>query len=525
MDPLRDPASLTRLLAPRSIAVVGVSAEATGFGARTVQNMAGFDGPVWCVNPKYAGQELHGRPCYASVAELPGAPDSAVIALPRTGVAAAVEALAAKGAGGAVLYASGYGETDLPERAAEEEALRLRARALGLPLVGANCLGFVDHVRRAGATFMPDYFKMTAPAGGVGIVSQSGAMGYALMQAAERGFAVCHMATAGNSTDLDVCDLAAFQLAMPECRSVALAVEGLRDARRLLALGELARAAGKPVIVLKLGRGEIGAQAAMSHTGSLAGSTAAWSAASSAPACWRSRISTPCWKRRASSQGAAAARAGHRHRHAFGGAGIMAPTTRSSRGSTCRSRARTPRRCCAPRSRIRQPAQPVRRDGAGGDEPQLFEDCMGAMLADDQYATVIFPIVYHNPATTPRAHAHARPDGGQGGQADLHHVDSREPGGAGTAGRRRGAAPRAVPLDAADDAHAAALARPPRGASRGAGGGGAGPCPAARRDGADGGGGEGAVPRRRAAGRRGAPCGGGGRRGARGRGDRLSGRA
>jgi acyl-CoA synthetase (NDP forming) len=278
MESLRSPASLTRLLAPRSIAVVGVSAEPTGFGARTVQNMAGFDGPVWCVNPKYAGQELHGRPCYASVAELPGAPDSAVIALPRTGVAAAVEALAAKGAGGAVLYASGYGETDLPERAAEEEALRLRARALGLPLVGANCLGFVDHVRRAGATFMPDYFKMTAPAGGVGIVSQSGAMGYALMQAAERGFAVCHMATAGNSTDLDVCDLAAFQLAMPECRSVALAVEGLRDARRLLALGELARAAGKPVIVLKLGRGEIGAQAAMSHTGSLAGSTAAWSA-------------------------------------------------------------------------------------------------------------------------------------------------------------------------------------------------------------------------------------------------------
>ena len=115
MEPLRDPLSLTRLLAPRSFAVVGVSAEPTGFGARTVQNMRDFDGPVWCVNPKYAGQELHGRTCYGSIAELPGAPDSAVIALPRPGVMDAVQALAQKGGGGAVIYASGFGETDLPD--------------------------------------------------------------------------------------------------------------------------------------------------------------------------------------------------------------------------------------------------------------------------------------------------------------------------------------------------------------------------------------------------------------------------
>ena len=94
IEALRDPRSLQRLLAPRSLVVVGVSAEPTGFGARTVQNMAHFDGPVWCVNPKYAGKDLHGRPCYASVDDLPGVPDSAVIALPRTGVMPAVQALA-----------------------------------------------------------------------------------------------------------------------------------------------------------------------------------------------------------------------------------------------------------------------------------------------------------------------------------------------------------------------------------------------------------------------------------------------
>ncbi|NDG50214.1 MAG: CoA-binding protein, partial [Rhodospirillales bacterium] len=277
--PLRRAESLRRLLAPKSLAVVGVSAEPTSFGARTITNMRGFAGPVYAVNPKYAGQELHGYPCVASITDLPEAVDSVVLCMPRTGILANVELAAARGVGGLTIYASGYGETDLPERAVEEEHLRARARELGIPLLGANCLGFVNHVTRAGATFMPDYFKMTAPAGGVGVVSQSGALGYALMQAAERGFAMCHMATAGNSTDLDVCDLAGFQLEMPQCRSIALAVEGLRDGRRLIELGDKARALGKPIVVLKLGRGETGAKAAMSHTGSMAGSTAAWSAA------------------------------------------------------------------------------------------------------------------------------------------------------------------------------------------------------------------------------------------------------
>ena len=195
-EPLRSAESLRRLLAPRSLAVVGVSADVTSFGARTIGNMRDFNGPVFAVNPKYAGQDLHGYPCVATIADLPEPVDSVVLCMPRTGVLPNVEMAAARGVGGLTIYASGYGETDLPERAVEEATLRDRARALGMPLLGANCLGFVNHVSRAGATFMPDYFKMTAPAGGVGVVSQSGALGYALMQAAERGFAMCHMATA-----------------------------------------------------------------------------------------------------------------------------------------------------------------------------------------------------------------------------------------------------------------------------------------------------------------------------------------
>lgn len=400
IEPLRDPRSLKRLLAPRSMAVIGVSGEATGFGARTVQNMANFDGPVWCVNPKYAGQELHGRPCYASVDELPGAPDSAVIALPRTGVMAAVQALAKKGGGGAVLYASGYGETDLPERAVEEQELRDTARALGFPLLGANCLGFCDHTQRAGATFMPDYFKMTAPAGGVGVVSQSGALGYALMQAAERGFAMCHMATAGNATDLDVCDLVAFQLSMPECRSIALAVEGLRDARRLFELGELARNAGKPIVVLKLGRGEIGAKAAMSHTGSLAGSTAAWSAGFERAGMlevedFDALLETAGFFAKA---GPPKAR-GVGILTPSGGAGIMAADHAEFAGLALPQPApQTEAIFRATLPDFGSPRNPCDMTAQVATNPKYFEDCMLAMLNDDQYATVVFPVVYHNPA-------------------------------------------------------------------------------------------------------------------------------
>jgi acyl-CoA synthetase (NDP forming) len=400
---LRDPGSLRRLLAPKSVAVVGVSSEPTGFGARAVQNMAGFAGPVWCVNPKYAGQELHGRPCFASVADLPGSPDSTVLALPRAGVMDAVRALGARGAGGVVVFASGYGETDMPERAEEERALRDTARALNLPLLGANCLGFLDHSGRVGATFMPDYARMTAPAGGVGVVSQSGAMGYALMQAAERGFAFCHMATAGNSTDLDVCDLAAFQLTLPECRSIALVVEGVRDARRFLELGERARAAGKPVVVLKLGRGETGAAAAASHTGSLAGSAAAWSAGFKRAGLlevedFDALLETAGFLAKA---GKPSAR-GVGIVTPSGGAGIMAADHAEFAGVELpQPTPETEARLRAAIPEFGSPRNPCDMTAQVATNPKLFEDTMGAMLADPGYACIVLPHVYQNRATTP----------------------------------------------------------------------------------------------------------------------------
>ncbi|WP_164867966.1 acetate--CoA ligase family protein [Rhodovarius crocodyli] len=399
---LRDPDTLRRLLNPRSVAVVGVSAEPASFGARTITNMKLFDGPVHAVNPKYAGQELHGFPCVATIDDLPQGTDSVVLCMPRTGVVPSLEAAARRDIGGLTIYASGYGETDLPERAVEEADLRDRARALGIPLLGANCLGFVNHVTRLGATFMPDYVKMTAPAGGVGVVSQSGALGYALMQAAERGFAMCHMATAGNATDLDVCDLAAFQLTLPECRSIALVVEGLRDGRKLFELGRQARHAGKPIVVLKLGRGETGAKAAMSHTGSMAGSTAAWSAAFRRAGMlevedFDGLLETSGFLAKApppKARGVAIATPS-------GGAGIMAADHAEYVGLALPQ----PEEATAKVLReaipdFGSPRNPCDLTAQVATNPAMYDACMRAILADPQYGVVVMPVVYHNPAPT-----------------------------------------------------------------------------------------------------------------------------
>ena len=400
--PLRDPAALRRVLSPRSVAVIGVSAEPTRFGGRTVTNLANFAGPVWGVNPKYAGRDLHGRPCLASLDDIPEAPDCVLIALPREQIMGAVEACIRKGAGGVIAYASGYGETGLPERVAEEAALRARCREAGLPLVGVNCLGIVDHVLKAGVTFMPEYARLTAPAGGVAITSQSGALGYALMQAAERGFSVCHMTTAGNATDLDVCDLAAYQLSMPECRAVALAVEGLRDGRRLQLLGEAAHQAGKPIVALKLGRGEAGAAAAVSHTGSLAGSAAAWSAAFRRAGMaevedFDALLETAglfAKAGRPKARGVAIVTAS-------GGAGIMAADHAEALGLDMPqpgAAAKAVLEAAIPDfGAARNPCDLTAQ--AAGD-PTSFGKCVLAMAADPQYGVIVYPQVYSHHQTT-----------------------------------------------------------------------------------------------------------------------------
>lgn len=274
--PLHGRAKLERLIAPRSIAIVGASPRAGAFGMRTLENLANYKGRIFPVNGKY--DAIAGHKCYATLADLPESPDCVVLVVPREGVEQSLrEAIAVK-AGGAIVYASGYGEMERAEGASDQQKLAAIAQAAGMPIFGPNCMGIVNHELGAGATFIPEYSRMPRKTGPIAFVSQSGALGYCLAQCAERGIGFRYFFSAGNSADIDVADLIGAMAEDSEVRAIACLFEGVPSAARLLEAGEKARAHGKPVIVYKLGTSADGAAASRSHTGSLAGSAVAFRA-------------------------------------------------------------------------------------------------------------------------------------------------------------------------------------------------------------------------------------------------------
>ncbi|MDH4173359.1 MAG: acetate--CoA ligase family protein [Betaproteobacteria bacterium] len=269
-------AQLERLIAPRSIAVVGASPRAGSFGMRTLENLAQYAGKVFPVNAKY--EAIGAMRCYASLAALPHAPDCVVLVVPREAVESTLEEAAAAGAGAAIVYASGYGEMAREDAGRTQRRLAGIARAANMPMLGPNCMGLVNHALRAGMTFLSEYERSPRNPGALAVISQSGALGYSLAQAWNRGLGVRYFFSAGNSADVDVADLIAAMAEDPEVRAIACLFEGAPSAARMLEAGERARRAGKPVIVFKLGTSADGAAAARSHTGSLAGSAVAWRA-------------------------------------------------------------------------------------------------------------------------------------------------------------------------------------------------------------------------------------------------------
>ncbi len=266
-------AELARLIEPRSIAVVGASPRAGAFGARVLENLAHYGGEIYPVNDRY--ERIGLLACHASLKALPERPDCVVVAVPREGVEPVLEEAAALGVGGAVVFSSGFAEVRAREWHEAQERITRLAQRTGLRVLGPNCMGFVNQALRAGLTFIPDYGRMPHRLGPVGIVSQSGALGYAVAQAAERGAGFSFFFSAGNSADIDVADLVSYLADAAQCRAIALILEGIRDAGRLLEAGERAWRAGKPVVVYKIATGEAGAAAARSHTGAIAGSQAA----------------------------------------------------------------------------------------------------------------------------------------------------------------------------------------------------------------------------------------------------------
>jgi acyl-CoA synthetase (NDP forming) len=277
MRPVYRHAELDRVLNPKSIAIVGASPKTGSFGDRVLGNLAGFDGDIYLVNSKY--ERLGERRCFPSVASLPVIPDCVAVTVPRESAEDVVREAARVGAGGVILYASGYAETQLPERIEQQRRLGDIARESGLKILGPNCLGMANYLRRARVSFSDFPAPRELRGISVGIASQSGALSQSLAQAIECGASVSHAFSAGNQADVDVADLVAYLADEPACQAIACSFEGMTYPQRLLEAAEIAWRNRKPLLINKIATGTLGAAAAISHTGSLAGSDRAYRAA------------------------------------------------------------------------------------------------------------------------------------------------------------------------------------------------------------------------------------------------------
>jgi acyl-CoA synthetase (NDP forming) len=272
--PVYRSADLQRLLAPRSVCIVGASPRVGAFGERALANLSHYDGVVTLVNSRY--QNIAGRVCYPSLAALPDVPDCVVLAVGRDVVEEYVLECARLGVGGVIVFASGYAETGQPEHAVLQARLSEIASTTGLRILGPSCMGLANYAAQTMLSFV-SYSAAGRPRGAaIGVASQSGAMSNALGQAVEMGVSFSHVLSSGNSCDVDVADLIAWLADDADCRVIACVFEGMADPRRFMAAARIAFEAGKPLVVCKLATGNSGAQAAASHTGSLAGSNEAY---------------------------------------------------------------------------------------------------------------------------------------------------------------------------------------------------------------------------------------------------------
>jgi acyl-CoA synthetase (NDP forming) len=269
---------LNSLLYPRSIAVVGASTQPDKVGGMPIRLLRelGYAGRIYPVNPSAA--EVQGLRAYGSLSDIGEAVDLAIVAVPAVASEDVMAQLAGNGTRAAVVFTSGFAEAG--EAGVQRQArLANSAREAGVTLLGPNCLGAMNLRERMFATFSPIALSGTPPVGEVGLVSQSGAFGaYAYALAREAGLGLSHWVTTGNEAGLQVADVIAWLDDDPNTRVILAYIEGCRDGTRLRQALAAARAAGKPVVITKVGTTAAGARSAQSHTASLTGEDAVYQA-------------------------------------------------------------------------------------------------------------------------------------------------------------------------------------------------------------------------------------------------------
>ncbi len=262
---------LERLLRPKSVAIIGGGA----FGTNVVRQCLKmqFSGDIWPVHP--TKDTVEGLPAYKTVAELPGAPDAAFVAVNRNLTIEMIRQLREKGAGGATCFAAGFRETGSYDADGERLQRELIEAAGDMPIIGPNCYGLINYAD--GALLWPDQHggaRLAPGARGVGIITQSSNIACNLTMQ-QRGLPVAFLMTAGNQAQTGLSEMALGLLEDDRVSALGLHIEGFDSVAGFERLAARSRELKKPIVAMKVGRSEQARAATISHTASLAGSDAA----------------------------------------------------------------------------------------------------------------------------------------------------------------------------------------------------------------------------------------------------------
>jgi acyl-CoA synthetase (NDP forming) len=265
---------LDALLRPRSIAILGAS-ERPSIGRALMESAAilGYEGRLYPINPKYP--EILGQRCYPSMRELPEPPDVVALCVSYTRIVESFRTVADRGAGGAVIFDGGFAEHGDEGRRRQAELVGM-CREAGIALCGPNCMGILNPHHRS-SVYMQEVRDPAGLAGTVALVSQSGSICIGML-ADIRRFGYSHVISSGNEAVVSAAQYLEALVDDPDTKVIATFTEWIADPERYVAALDRAADAGKPVVVLKVGRQERTRRAIGTHTGGLAGESAVFSA-------------------------------------------------------------------------------------------------------------------------------------------------------------------------------------------------------------------------------------------------------
>ena len=270
---------IERFFSPRSIAVIGASQDLATISGQPLKHLLshGYKGKLYPINPKY--QEISGVKCWPSLEALPEAPELALILVNAARVPDMLAACGKRGIPYVIIFSSGFSEMGGAGVAAQQKLAEI-AKQYDIGVIGPNCQGMINAADAVYAGF-GSVFNANYAGGSVSMVSQSGGFGFSVMNLSslDGGLPFRQMVTTGNEIGVSTLDFMAYFIRDPKTDIIGTYIEGVKDARRILDIGDQALAAGKPILMWKVGNTEQGQKAAASHTANLGGAMALYQAA------------------------------------------------------------------------------------------------------------------------------------------------------------------------------------------------------------------------------------------------------